>query len=300
MSSILEVDHLNTSISEETSVVNATSSNCCRGDETTTSSHSSAAVFHCEECAICLDRLCQDAPSTICNLPCGHQFHSSCVDGIRSSTAIRVVCPLCRADIPKDAKTFFREGNVCYNSLAIQDNTEESDLSFLELSTLQLAIVNWVEAAGMGHAGAMYNIALLCRRGLGVDQSDSEAFEWVSKAARSGSASAQANLGYYYNHGIATSVDVPEAVKWYTLAAEQENAYGLYNLGVMYQYGRGVPQDNETAIALYFEAHCNNCQPAAEALLRQRRAHWTQIPFGECVDVDAVQPYEHSFRIQEK
>lgn len=252
----------------------------------------------CEECAICLEDMCSDSSHhTVCHLPCGHQFHDTCIEGIRSSNTIRHICPLCRADIPKDAKRLFKDGNLCYNSLNIRDHTLENELTFMEHSTLQLAIVNWLEAADLGHAGAMYNIALLCRRGFGMEQSDSDALEWLLKAALLGSAQAQTNLGYFNHHGIGTPINIKEAVKWYQLAAEQNNGDGMYNLGVMYQHGLGVPQDNEKAVDLYFRAHCHYCRPASEALLRQGKVPWMQVSGG--LDVGATAPVHHPTNISQ-
>lgn len=183
------------------------------------------------ECAICLENMCRcdGAKNTVC-LPCGHQFHEECVEGIILSPSVRNVCPLCRADFPKDAKRWFHKGNLYFRSLQIEEHTLESDLTLLEQSILQQAIAFWLEAANQGHTGAMGNIALLTKRGLGLNQSDSETFIWLSRAAKLGLQCAQADLAYFNQYGIGTPVNITEAVKWYTLAAQPKNELGLQSL----------------------------------------------------------------------
>jgi hypothetical protein len=50
-----------------------------------------------EECAICLEDLSDPANRT--KLPCGHTFHTQCLDEMVSSGNKSNVCPLCRDDL---------------------------------------------------------------------------------------------------------------------------------------------------------------------------------------------------------
>jgi hypothetical protein len=67
-----------------------------------------------EDCAICLCPLYDENASAegskgdgccdeICELPCHHKFHATCISQLRSSESAKL-CPLCRADLPIDAE----------------------------------------------------------------------------------------------------------------------------------------------------------------------------------------------------
>ncbi|EGV36359.1 hypothetical protein l13_09200 [Neisseria weaveri ATCC 51223] len=56
--------------------------------------------------------------------------------------------------------------------------------------------------------------------GIGVAQSDKEAFDWFKKAAAQGLAEAQLLLGMYYAEGKVVDPSDEEAVNWYRQAAQ--------------------------------------------------------------------------------
>jgi hypothetical protein len=70
-----------------------------------------------EDCAICLCPLYDDENASaegskggglccgheVCELPCHHKFHATCITQLRSSESAKL-CPLCRADLPIDAE----------------------------------------------------------------------------------------------------------------------------------------------------------------------------------------------------
>jgi len=97
-------------------------------------------------------------------------------------------------------------------------------------------------------------LGVIYQKGLGVEQSDKEAFEWYSKAAEQGFAPAQNNLGRIYTEGQWVTKNYEEAVKWYRKAAEQGDAIAQHNLGVMYQKGLGVEQSDKEAVKCYRKA----------------------------------------------
>ena len=102
--------------------------------------------------------------------------------------------------------------------------------------------------------GALYNLGVLYRDGLGVPQDYIEAVAWFRRAANQGHAGAQNNLGIAYERGEGVAQDYAEAVGWYQRAAEQGGAIGQFNLGRMYHGGRGVPQDYAEAAVWYRRA----------------------------------------------
>lgn len=186
-----------------------------------------------------------------------------------------------------EIKQLVRDANILFLSLDIDDDTLENELSSEQKQTLQMVMDDWGEAAELGHAGAMYNTAILHRRGLGFEQSDSEAFAWLTRAAKLRSKSAQSNLGYFYQHGIGTSVNLNKAMLYYTMAANEFIEAAMHNLGVMHYFGIGVPQDTEVArgwfVAVLQQA-CILFQPPSDPKLilafpySQHGAGWTWSP----------------------
>ena len=53
-------------------------------------------------------------------------------------------------------------------------------------------------AANNGHVDAQFNLDIKYDKGIGVEQSETEAFSWYFKAAKSGHSQAQFNLANTY------------------------------------------------------------------------------------------------------
>ena len=70
--------------------------------------------------------------------------------------------------------------------------------------------------------------------GLGVEQSDGEAYRWFLKSADLQFANGQEFIGEFYYYGIFVEKDIEKAFGWFSLAAEQGNALAQAHLGEIY------------------------------------------------------------------
>lgn len=111
----------------------------------------------------------------------------------------------------------------------------------------------WREAAKRGDADAQNELGECYYRGLGVEESKTEAVKWWQKAADQGHADAQIRLGDFYVDSNKT-----ESEKWYNLGLEQYrklatqgNADALIKLGNCYYYGSGVEESETEAKKWY-------------------------------------------------
>ena len=80
--------------------------------------------------------------------------------------------------------------------------------------------------ANLNEARAQYDLALLYDKGLGVPQSDAQAFHWYTRAAEHGDRRAQYNLGLMYMNGQGMTPNLVRAYYWLSLSLGQgdENA----------------------------------------------------------------------------
>lgn len=109
-------------------------------------------------------------------------------------------------------------------------------------------------AAEPGNVQAQNFLGWFYREGLGVEQDDAEAVDWIRKCAEQGEAWCQNNLGLMFAEGRGVEQDYTEAVKWYRRAAEQNHPLAQGNLGVMYLTGHGVPADESQGVAWLHKA----------------------------------------------
>ena len=89
------------------------------------------------------------------------------------------------------------------------------------------------KAADGGLAAAQCQMGLFYMNGLGVEQDDDKAVEWLNKAAAQNHAQAQYNLGIYYAR-FSDKESQRLAVKWLGEAAKQDYADAQYNLAQLY------------------------------------------------------------------
>lgn len=83
----------------------------------------------------------------------------------------------------------------------------------------------WFEkAASEGSAAGNTGCGTLYQYGLGVEQSDSMAFDYYRKAAESGDPEGQFKLAEMYRHGLGVEQSLGKARKWYTKSAQQGNS----------------------------------------------------------------------------
>jgi hypothetical protein len=106
-----------------------------------------------------------------------------------------------------------------------------------------------------GDGPSAYNLALCYHEG-GKDcpQSDTEAAQWLMKAAALNDVAAMVNLGDFYHTGVGVKQDDNEALIYYRAGAGHGNADAEYNLGTFYANGYGVKADQKQAIGWYTRA----------------------------------------------
>jgi TPR repeat protein len=76
-------------------------------------------------------------------------------------------------------------------------------------------------SANEGYAPAQFYLGLMYQKGLGVKQSDENAFEWFENAAEQGYPASQHNLGLMYSSGRGTKKDFIYDHMWLSLSVAQ-------------------------------------------------------------------------------
>lgn len=126
--------------------------------------------------------------------------------------------------------------------------------------------------------GAMRNVALMERKGLGTDKDPKAAEDMMEKAARSGLPTAQADLGVMLMDGEAGAPDEKAALPWLELAAQAQHPIAQFRLGELFEEGAVVPKDMQVAELLYGAAARHGVTQAAERLKKLKG--WTELPPG--------------------
>lgn len=109
----------------------------------------------------------------------------------------------------------------------------------------------WLPLAQRDDLAAMRNVALLLRRGVGVERNPERALYFYERAAHGGLVSAQVNTAFMYLEGDGIPQDYKTASFWFHAAAIAGVPVARYNLGVMYEKGLGVEVDPARALAWY-------------------------------------------------
>ena len=119
----------------------------------------------------------------------------------------------------------------------------------LRMQNRKKAVAWWEKVAEKEDAYAQYNVGLRYEIGKGVEQSDSMAIQWYTKAADQGHAAAQAGID-----AILTRHHVPRHLAAAVSLAEQGNPNNQYNLGLKYYEGQDVHRNNKKAIEWFEKA----------------------------------------------
>lgn len=98
---------------------------------------------------------------------------------------------------------------------------------------------------------ALRNVALMLRRGQGVDKDTKTALIKMLQAADLGLVTAQADAGEMIANGEAGPPDKAAAVPWLGRAAAAGHPIAAFELGQIYEEGKAVPQDIKEACRLY-------------------------------------------------
>jgi len=116
------------------------------------------------------------------------------------------------------------------------------------------AVAMLTESMAQGHPQAPVQLALLYKRGVGVEQDDTRHFQLLTHAAHSKGccALAQANLGYAYRDGVGCEQSHKLAFEWWEKAVSRARMPSVQSdIGMAYQEGLGVQQNIMRAAALF-------------------------------------------------
>jgi TPR repeat protein len=134
------------------------------------------------------------------------------------------------------------------------------------------------ELAGHYDLGAMRNVALMERKGLGTEKDPQAAEDMMEQVARRGLPTAQADLGVMLMDGEAGPPDEQAALPWLEKAAMAEHPIAQFRLGELFEEGVVVPKDMRVAELLYGAAARHGVSEAAERLKKLKG--WSALPPG--------------------
>lgn len=109
-------------------------------------------------------------------------------------------------------------------------------------------------AASAGHVGAMNALGIAYATGEGVTRNPILALRWLLKAADNGSGEAMGNLGVAYFIGEGVPTNYRESARWFAKASALGNASAMNNLALMYEKGMGVSYNPDSAMELFKQA----------------------------------------------
>lgn len=110
------------------------------------------------------------------------------------------------------------------------------------------------QAAELGYALGQYNLAMMYRKGKGIEADDNQAAHWYRQAAEQGHAWAQHNLAWMYKNGNGVEQDNIQALYWFRQAAQLGHAWSQSNLGRMYKTGQGIERNDSQAVYWFRKA----------------------------------------------
>ena len=104
----------------------------------------------------------------------------------------------------------------------------------------------WQRLADKGNTTAMINLANLFQQGMGVNEDQRKALEYVRRAAELGDGRAQYELGIEYEKGVLVERDIERAAYWLQRSAEEDDMDGQFAYGILLATGRGMGPDTVT------------------------------------------------------
>jgi len=102
-------------------------------------------------------------------------------------------------------------------------------------------------AAHAGHPDAAGNLGLMYLQGVGTEQDNATALEWLRIGAEGNSALALNALGHIYLHGMGAPKNLTKSVEYFQAAAKLDFVEAKFNLGSLYYDGVGVTKDHVKA-----------------------------------------------------
>jgi uncharacterized protein len=140
-------------------------------------------------------------------------------------------------------------------SAAPADAGFKDGLAAFKKKDYKAAFTEWEPLAQKGHTLAQNNLAIMYRRGYGVDKDDLQAMKWYLRAANRGLAKAQYSLGLFYEKGRGgLPKNVTAAVNLYMQAAGGGYPFAQFTLANRLENGKGAERDLIEAMAWYISA----------------------------------------------
>jgi TPR repeat protein len=163
---------------------------------------------------------------------------SAKIDSVLGSDAAETpATPGQSEDAPAAGETAYRAG------LAARAEGRESD-----------AFRHFLDAAEQGHPEAAYEVGLAYTKGVGVEQDNDAAAEWLNKAAAGGEPRAQYLIGVAYYNGLGVEQDYETAAAYLGEAAVQGHADAQFLLAQVFATGNGVRENRAWATRWYGKA----------------------------------------------
>lgn len=120
--------------------------------------------------------------------------------------------------------------------------------------------------AASGDARAQYNLAIMYRDGLGVEQNDVQALSFFIQAAEGEHMLAKYAVGLAFRHGRGSDVDANAAIEYLSEAALQGHALSPLKIGTMYFHGKVISKNLVASHFWWSLARDRNAPGAAENL----------------------------------
>ena len=206
-----------------------------------------------DDCPICFLRLPYLESGSTYMPCCGKELCTGCVHAFQSRIAKRKddKCPFCRAPTPKSDEEIIKrlekrmelnDAEAIYN-IGCHYCNGHYGLPRDHAKALEL----WNQAAKLGHADAICNVANAYRTGRGVERDEKKAEHYAELAAIEGEAKARYNLGVMEFQ----SDNYNRALKHFMIAARDGYSNSLEGIKIMYKNGDATKDDYAKALRSY-------------------------------------------------
>lgn len=126
-------------------------------------------------------------------------------------------------------------------------------------------------AANENHTTAKYRLGLCYKHGRGTTENLADAFRWLSDAGQNGNHNAQYETAMMLLNGEGVSMDQQKAIQMLTVIAEEDHDQSQFELGNCYLTGKGVTEDEVQAMYWYQKAADNGNEQAQKLTGKRER-----------------------------
>jgi hypothetical protein len=243
-------------------------------------------------CCICLDEMSKDPSKLIRFTCCGKTCHSACQKNVKKSTMpddLKNRCHQCRKPSPttdeeivKRVREWVVKGEAWAQSVMAEfyrDGRYGLKQSYV------MAAMLLEKAVAQGDRVAMYNLALLCEDGRGIEKSDEKAVELYTMAAERGYVKAMSDLGVLYFQGQGVDQSNELAREWLTKAAHEGDETAINNLKILDEKEGKSTTTASTITASPPSISCSSCnkpQPSGHTFRKCMGCRTVQYCNKEC------------------